>query len=140
MRAVLTSTIIFFIAALVAAEGVPHHAKPQVAQQVETATHHCSQPAKEQAALIREAEAKQYSTRRVEFIGNNYTRDKVLRRELVKGLNEGDLFTRRGLLSSLRNVSRLKVIYPVRQRDVVLQLNRDEKLVDMLICFRERRR
>ena len=140
MRAALTSTIIFLIASLVPAEDVPHHAKPQDSQKVETATHPCSQPAKEQAALIREAEAKQYSTRRVEFLGNKYTRDIVLRREFVKGLNEGDLFTRRSLLSSLRNVSRLKVIYPVRQRDVVVRLNRDEKLVDMLICFRERQR
>ena len=138
MRAALTSTIIILIVALLAAEGVPQHAKPQDAQP--TATDGCSQPANEQAALIREAEAKQFWTRRVEFSGNENTRDRILRRELVKGLNEGDVFTRRSLLSSLRNVSKLKVIYPVRLRDVVVRLNRDEKVVDMLICFRERRR
>ena len=138
MRAILTSTIILLMVALLPAESVPQHAKPQDAQQ--TVTDACSQSAKEQASLIREAEAKQYWTRRVVFLGNQYTRDMVLRREFVKGLNEGDLFTRRGLLISLRNVSRLRVIYPVKTRDVVVQLNRDEKLVDMLICFRERRR
>ena len=138
MRAVLTSTIIFLTVALLPTESVPRHAKLQDAQQ--TVTDACSQPAKEQAALIREAEAKQYWTRRVEFSGNENTSDRVLRRELVKGLNEGDLFSRRGLLRSLRNVSRLKVIYPVKPKDVVVQLNREDKLVDMLICFRERRR
>ena len=138
MRAVLTSTIIFLIAVLFPAAGGPHHDKPQDAEP--TATDDCSQPANEQAALIREAEAKKYTTRRVEFLGNRYTRDNVLRREFVKGLNEGDLFTRRALLRSLRSVNRLKVIYPVRPRDVVVRLERDEKTVDMLICFRERRR
>ena len=138
MRAVFTNTIIFLCAALLPAQGLPQLETSQDAQQAVTDA--CSQPATEQAALIREAEAQQYSTRRVEFLGNSYTRDNVLRREFVKGLNEGDLFTRRALLKSLRNVNRLKVIYPVRERDVVVRLERDEKIVDRLICFRERRR
>ena len=138
MRTVFTSTIILFIVALLAAGSVQQNARPQDPPQ--TATDDCSHPAKEQAALIHEAEAKRYSTRRVEFHGNQYTGDRVLRREFVKGLNEGDLFTRRSLLRSLRNVSKLKVIYPVRLSDVGVRLDRDEKLIDMLICFRERRR
>jgi len=140
MQQLITTSIVSLLVALLPAQTVPQHAKPQDVQKVETATDYCSQPAREQAALIREAEARRYLTRRVEFSGNQYTRDMVLRREFVKGLNEGDLFTRRSLLSSLRNVSKLKVIYSIKLRDVVVRLDRDEKLVDMLICFRERPR
>jgi outer membrane protein assembly factor BamA len=99
----------------------------------------CAQPTSEQDALIREAETNKYTTRRVEFIGNNYTRDGILRRRIIIGLQEGDLFTRHNLIRSLRNVSKLKVIYPVRLRDVVLHLNGSEKTVDLIICLREKR-
>ena len=103
-----------------------------------TGSSQCSQPAEEQNALIREAERDHYTTRRVEFIGNNYTRDMVLRRRINIGLNEGDLFTRRNLIRSLRNVNTLKVIYPVKVADVELHLNHSEKTVDMIICFKEK--
>jgi outer membrane protein assembly factor BamA len=98
----------------------------------------CSQPAKEQDALIREAERDHYTTGRVEFIGNENTSDTVLRHKTNIGLEEGELFTRRNLIRSLRNVSTLKVIYPVRVADVKLKLNPSEKTVDMSICFKER--
>lgn len=62
----------------------------------------------------------------------------VLRRRIIIGLQEGELFTRRNLVRSLRNVSRLKIIYPVSQKDIEMQLNRSEKTVDMIICFKER--
>jgi outer membrane protein assembly factor BamA len=100
----------------------------------------CSQRTFEQTALIREAETDKYTTRRVEFIGNNYTRDGVLRRRIIMGLQEGELFTRQNLIKSLKNVSRLKIIYPARLRDVVIQLDRPGKMVNMIICFREKRR
>jgi outer membrane protein assembly factor BamA len=98
----------------------------------------CSQPAKEQDAIIREAERDHYTTGRVEFIGNENTSDMVLRRKTNIGLEEGELFTRRNLIRSLRNVSTLKVIYPVRVADVKLKLNPSEKTIDMSICFKER--
>lgn len=113
---------------------------PQVTQEVQPARLNCSQPASEQNAIIREAETDKYTTRRVEFNGNRYTGDMVLRRRIIVGLQEGDLFTRRNFIKSLRNVSKLKIIYPVRPRDVVMHLNRSEKTVDMNICFKERRR
>lgn len=98
----------------------------------------CSQRAPEQDPLIREAMENQYWVRRVEFVGNERTRDNVLRRRIT--LQEGDVFTRENLLRSLESVSRLKeVIYPVKLGDVILRLDRPEKIVDLTICFRERR-
>ena len=99
----------------------------------------CSQPAQEQDAVIREAENDRYTTRRVEFLGHRYTRDVVLRRQITVGLQEGELFTRRDLLRSLQNVSRLKQIRPVTIRDVELRLNRPDKTIDLTICFQERK-
>jgi len=100
----------------------------------------CSQPTEERDDIIREAEKDQYTTRRVEFLGNRYTRDTTLRRRTNIGLQEGELFTRQNLVRSLRNVSKLKQIYPVQLKDVELRLNRDDKTVDMMICFKERAR
>jgi hypothetical protein len=110
---------------------VPDHLCAQSAE--------CSQPTAERDAIIREAEKDQYTTRRVEFIGNRYVRDATLRSRTNLGLQEGEFFTRQNLVRSLRNVSTVKQIYPVRMKDVELRLNRDEKTADVLICFRERR-
>jgi hypothetical protein len=97
----------------------------------------CSQSAAEQDPLIREAIANQYWVRRVEFSGNQYTRDKVLRRKIM--LEEGDVFTRENLVKSLESVSMLKrIIYPVKMSDVIVRLDRPEKIIDMTICFKER--
>jgi hypothetical protein len=99
----------------------------------------CSQPASIRGQLMREAEKKRYTVRRVEFIGHTYTRDETLRRRM-SNLQEGELFSRRKLFNSLRSVSKLRgEIYPVRVSDVVIQLNRPDQLVDMIICFKPKR-
>lgn len=106
----------------------------------ESASSGCSQPAAEQDTLIREAEANQYTVRRVEFLGNNYTQDRVLRQRMWL-INEGEIFTGEKLVRSLESVSRLgKIIHPVKLKDVIINLNKPDKMVDMLICFKERRR
>jgi Surface antigen variable number repeat len=98
----------------------------------------CSQPIEERDSLLRDAVENQYKVRRVEFIGNERTRDNVLRRRIT--LQEGDVFTHQNLVRSLENVSKLKrIIYPVKLSDVILSLDRPEKIVDLAICFRERR-
>ncbi|HEU4506762.1 MAG TPA: POTRA domain-containing protein [Pyrinomonadaceae bacterium] len=102
-------------------------------------SYECSQPAQEREAIIREAEKNRYTTRRVEFVGHRYTGDQVLRRTLKNGLQEGDLFTRRNLVRNLRNLSRVKQLYPVNMRDVELSLNRPDQTIDMTICLRERK-
>jgi outer membrane protein assembly factor BamA len=105
----------------------------------ESARFGCTQPAGEQAAIIREAEANDYSIRRLEFLGNESISDGVLRKRM-KALQEGEKFRRRNLVSSLKNVSRLKTLYPVRFSDVTLRLDESDKLVDMVICFREKKK
>ena len=91
-----------------------------------------------QSQLIREAEEDQYNIRRVEFLGNAHIRDYILRRRVL--LREGDLFTRKNLVQSIRNLSGLKIIKPVRLKDVELRLDKTEKIVDMTLLVRERRR
>jgi outer membrane protein assembly factor BamA len=112
----------------------------QIAHDLDYAPFKCSQPVAEREALIRQAETNQYTVRRVEFVGNSYTLDAVLRRRIAALLEEGDVFTRRKLIMSLRNAGKLKTIYPVRLRDVVIRLDKSGKMVDMNICFKEGRR
>lgn len=88
--------------------------------------------------LMDEAEKTEYTVRRVEFNGNTYTRDNILRRRLVQ--QEGDVFSRKALEQSLQNFSRLGIIYPVTLKDVEVRLDRVEKLMDVTIYFRERPR
>ena len=98
----------------------------------------CSQPEGERESLIREAVENEYWVRRVEFYGIPNTPDRVLRRRLV--LAEGGIFTREDLVKSLERLSKLKrLIYPLKVSDVLIQLDRPGRNVDMVICFRERR-
>ena len=99
----------------------------------------CTQPALEQAAIIRDAEAKHYSIRRLEFLGNESISDWVLRKRMG-ALQEGEKFRKSNLVRSLKNVSRLKTLHPVRLSDVMLRLEESDKLVDMVICFKEKKR
>jgi outer membrane protein assembly factor BamA len=63
----------------------------------------------------------------------------VLRRRLIN-LIEGDVFTRENLAKSLESLSKLKkIVYPVKFSDVTVSLDRSDKLVDIEICFKEKR-
>ena len=99
----------------------------------------CSQRADEQEPLIREAAKNQYTIIWVVFSGNEHTRDRVLRRRVM--LQAGDVFTRENLVKSLKSLSQLKkIIYPVNLSDVIISLDRPEKIINMTICFKEKRR
>ncbi len=90
------------------------------------------------AQLMDEAMQTEYTVRRVEFSGNTHVRDNILRRRFVQ--REGDIFNRRLLVQSLKNFRRLRMIYPVTLNDVAVRLDREDKLMDFTIVFRERRR
>lgn len=105
----------------------------------ENARFGCNQPGGDQTAIIREAEANDYTIRRLEFVGNERISDGVLRKRM-SFLQEGEKFRRSSLVRSLANVSRLKTIHPVRFSDVLLRLEESDKLVDMVICFREKKK
>ena len=125
---------------ILALTAYPERAVNNSAAQAVTLTRYkCSQSAAERDALLRDAESNEYHVRRVEFLGNKHTRDKVLR-ERIPLLQEGELISRPNLIKSLESVSELKIIYPVRMSDVEIRLDREDKFVDMLICFREKPR
>jgi len=96
----------------------------------------CGQTTAEQTPSLREAVDQRYTLRRVEFIGNETIRDHDLRRRVV--LREGDLFNQRNLAKTLVSLNRLRNLYPLTMRDVIVRLDRTEKLVDMTFCIRER--
>lgn len=117
---------------LLAAAGRPQ-SQDELAQPLRTQTD------AERSALVGEAERNQFTVRRIEFLGNNHTRHYVLARRVA--LQEGELFTGDLLERSLRDLSGLsRIIRPVRLKDVGVRLNREEKLVDLTILVRERRR
>ena len=97
----------------------------------------CGQTTAEQTPSLREAIDQRYTLRRVEFIGNETIRDHDLRRRVV--LREGDLFSQRNFAKTLASLKRLRKLYPLTMRDVIVRLDRTEKLVDMTFCIRERR-
>ena len=96
----------------------------------------CGQTTAEQTPSLREAIDQRYTLRRVEFIGNETIRDHDLRRRVV--LREGDLFSQRNLANTLVSLNRLRKLYPFTMRDVIVRLDRTEKLIDMTFCIRER--
>ena len=85
--------------------------------------------------LMNEAEQTEYTVRRVEFTGIAHIRDRTLRRRFLQ--QEGDVFSRKTLEQSLRNFSRLGLVYPLTLNDVEVRLDREEKLIDFTIYFKE---
>lgn len=113
-------------------------ARPVARYEITGLDNGCSQDPKEQSQLIREAESKHYSIRRVEFLGNTSIRHNVLAKRLF--FTEGDIFTRKLLERSLKNLSRLKIIESVRLIDVEVNLVREYEGIDIQFCIKERRR
>jgi len=96
----------------------------------------CGQATAEQTPSLREAIDRRFTLRRVEFIGNETISDQELRRRVV--LREGDLFSQRNLARTLVSLNRLTKLYPLTMRNVIVRLDRTEKLVDLTFCIRER--
>jgi hypothetical protein len=109
-----------------------------VAQREDRAPFNCSQTAADQGGLIQEAENGSFTLRRMELIGNVSTPDDLLHSRIASRMEVGNLFTRHNLVLSLRNVSKLKTIYPVTMKNIVVELNPAEKTLDLRICIKER--
>ena len=92
-----------------------------------------------QSQLIAEAEQNRYTVRRVEFAGNEHTRDMELRRR-IPGLQEGEIFRKEILRKNLASLSRLRTIRPVGFDDLEVHLNRNEQTIDLAIFINEQRR
>ncbi len=92
----------------------------------------------EVAFLIRVEEGKQYTLRRLEFIGNSNTRDKVMRREIA--INEGDPYSKRLWDISILRLNQLGLFEEVKDKDANTRTNDREQYVDVDLQVKERGR
>jgi len=85
-------------------------------------------------------EGDQYFVHRIEFSGNNKTRDKVIRRQLL--VNEGDLFNTAFWDLSILRVNQLGYFDPIKNTDQEkgydITQNNQNHTVDILLKVRER--
>lgn len=83
-------------------------------------------------------EGKQYSLRRLEFIGNTFTRDNVIRREVL--LNEGDRYNQQLWDLSLLRLNQLGYFDQVKEEDTTVNTNEREGQVDLTVKLQEKGR
>ena len=89
--------------------------------------------------MIRIEEGKQYTLRRLEFTGNTFTRDRVLRREFL--LNEGDIYNSRALDISVARLNQTQYFDPIdRDQDVEIRPDEEKGDVDLNVKVREKGR
>ncbi|MDQ6652613.1 MAG: outer membrane protein assembly factor BamA [Acidobacteriota bacterium] len=84
-------------------------------------------------------EGKQFSLRRLEFTGNTFTRDNVLRREVL--LNEGDIYNQTAWEYSIIKLNQLGYFDPIdKDKDADFKTNEEEATVDLTLKVAERGR
>jgi outer membrane protein insertion porin family len=84
-------------------------------------------------------EGKQFTLRRLEFLGNTFTRDNVLRREVL--LNEGDIYNQRHFEISILRLNQLGYFDPIdKDKDANFRTNEEEGLVDINVTVAEKGR
>jgi len=89
--------------------------------------------------LITIEEGKQFSLRRLEFVGNTFTRDNVLRREVL--LNEGDIYNQNAWEYSIIKLNQLGYFDPIdKDKDANFRTNEEEATVDVDLKVVERGR
>src|SRR4029453_8154171 len=84
-------------------------------------------------------EGKQFTLRRLEFVGNTFTRDNVLRREVL--LNEGDIYNQSAWEYSIIKLNQLGYFEPIdKDKDADFRNNEEEATVDLNLKVSERGR
>jgi outer membrane protein insertion porin family len=84
-------------------------------------------------------EGKQFTLRRLEFLGNTFTRDNVLRREVL--INEGDIWNQTAFEYSVLRLNQLGYFEPLdAEKDADFRTNEEEGLVDVNVKVQERGR
>ncbi|HUS18202.1 MAG TPA: outer membrane protein assembly factor BamA [Terriglobales bacterium] len=82
-------------------------------------------------------EGKQYSIRRIEFVGNTTTRDKVIRRELA--LEEGSVYNSQYWELSLLRLNQLQYFEPLKpEQDSETKRNDKDATVDLTLKVKEK--
>jgi outer membrane protein insertion porin family len=83
-------------------------------------------------------EGKQYTLHRLEFIGNTFTRDNVLRREVL--LNEGERYNEQLWDLSILRLNQLGYFDQVKKEDATINTNEKEGQVDLTLKVQEKGR
>ncbi|MEP6924923.1 MAG: outer membrane protein assembly factor BamA [Pyrinomonadaceae bacterium] len=84
-------------------------------------------------------EGKQFTLRRLEFTGNTFTRDNVIRREFL--LNEGDIFNQQLFELSAQRLNQGGYFDPVdKDKDTEIRADEESGLVDAFVKLKERGR
>lgn len=84
-------------------------------------------------------EGKQFTLRRLEFTGNTFTRDRVMRREFL--LNEGDIYNSRYLEISVARLNQTQYFDPIdKDQDVETRTDEEQGDVDLLVKIKEKGR
>ena len=84
-------------------------------------------------------EGKQFTLRRLEFTGNTFTRDKVMRREFL--LNEGDIYNQNYLEISVARLNQTQYFDPVdKDQDVEIRTDEEKGDVDLIVKVKEKGR
>ena len=83
-------------------------------------------------------EGKQYTLRRLEFIGNTFTRDNVMRREVL--LNEGERYNEQLWDLSILRLNQLGYFDQVKKEDATINTNEKEGQVDLIVKVQEKGR
>jgi outer membrane protein insertion porin family len=84
-------------------------------------------------------EGKQFSLRRLEFLGNTFTRDNVLRREVL--LNEGDIYSQTAFEYSILRLNQLGYFDPIdKDKDADFRTDEEAGQVDINLKVNERGR
>ncbi|HEU5459913.1 MAG TPA: outer membrane protein assembly factor BamA [Pyrinomonadaceae bacterium] len=84
-------------------------------------------------------EGKQFTLRRLEFVGNTFTRDNVLRREVL--INEGDIYNDSYWEYSVVKLNQSGYFNPIdKDKDVDRRTNDEEATVDLALKVSERGR
>ncbi len=84
-------------------------------------------------------EGKQFRLRRLEFAGNTFTRDRVLRREFL--INEGDIYNQNALEVSVLRLNQTQYFDPIdKDKDVEIRTDDEQGDVDLVVKVREKGR
>ncbi|HEY0050759.1 MAG TPA: outer membrane protein assembly factor BamA [Pyrinomonadaceae bacterium] len=84
-------------------------------------------------------EGKQFRLRRLEFAGNTFTRDRVLRREVL--INEGDIYNQLALETSIIRLNQTQYFDPLdKDKDVEIRTDEETGDVDLIVNVKEKGR
>jgi outer membrane protein insertion porin family len=83
-------------------------------------------------------EDKRYYVGRIDFVGNDLTRDKVVRRELY--LNEGDVFNTEALKLSIRRINQLGYFKPIESAPEIRPSPTSDDAMDVTFKIEEQNR